>query len=94
MCARESWEAVHNHTGVTPANFAAVAAEAAVLKSAEPGRRRGLADAHMVLGVVSESYFFGKSLLHFFATFSILITEGQACLGMVGTRPECFKFKK
>lgn len=47
--ACESRDAVHSHIGVTPAKFAAVATEAAVLTSAQPGRQRGPADVHMFL---------------------------------------------
>lgn len=46
-----SREAVSSHIGVTPANFAAVAVAAVwVLKSAEPGWRRGLVQPQMFWG--------------------------------------------
>lgn len=80
--ARGSRDAVHSHIGATPANFAAVAAEAGMLTLAQPGRRRGPADVHAFFGVARVT-FCQLFLIYFFKiTCSFLIASRDACFGV------------
>lgn len=77
----ESREAVRGHIGVTPANFAAVAAEAAAAEVSGTGPAEGPSRCADVFGVASVIFVLSLSDVFIGATFSFLMTRGMHVWG-------------